>query len=157
MNSVCLTGRIATDLNLETTGSGVEYVNFRLAVDRDYKDKNGERGCDFFDVVAWRKTAVFLNTYMKKGSAVELTGQLETDSWTNEHGEKRSRVKIKVDSIKWTPSQPKDADSTGASYAAPATAPAPAAPTTPAPTYSGNLIEDDDDNDDLLDDGDLLF
>lgn len=155
MNSVCLTGRIATDLNLETTDSGVEYINFRLAVERDYKNKNGERNCDFFDLTAWRKTAVFLDTYMKKGSAVEVVGQLETDSWTDKEGNPRSKTKIKVDNIRWTPSQPKDGSSAPSGSAAPQSAPAPAAASVPA--YSDNLLEDDDDDDDLLDDGNLPF
>jgi len=80
MNSLVLTGRVTNDLILKEVG-GSSLVNLTLAVDRDYKDKKGERITDFFDVTVWRQQADFIGKYGKKGDLVGITGQIQKRSY----------------------------------------------------------------------------
>lgn len=80
MNSIVLTGRVTNDLILKEVG-GSSLVNLTLAVDRDYKDKKGEKITDFFDVTVWRQQADFIGKYGKKGDLVGITGQIQKRSY----------------------------------------------------------------------------
>ena len=60
-NHVGEMGRLVSDPELKTTPAGVSVTSFRIAVERNYTDKDGNRQADFFDVVAWRGTAEFIN------------------------------------------------------------------------------------------------
>ena len=57
LNHIVIMGRLVRDPELRTTQSGVSVTSFTLAVDRDFKNPNGEKSTDFIDVVAWRQTA----------------------------------------------------------------------------------------------------
>ena len=63
LNKIILMGRLTKDPELRRTGSGIAVTSFPLAVDRDFKDQNGNKETDFIDVVAWRNTAEFVNKY----------------------------------------------------------------------------------------------
>ena len=80
MNSLVLTGRVTNDLIVKEVG-GSSLVNLTLAVDRDYKDKTGEKITDFFDVTVWRQQADFIGKYGKKGDLVGITGQIQKRSY----------------------------------------------------------------------------
>ena len=61
LNKIFLMGRLARDPELRHTQSGLPVASFRIAVDRDIKDKStGERATDWIDIVAWRQTAEFV-------------------------------------------------------------------------------------------------
>ena len=80
MNSLVLTGRVTNDLIVKEVG-GSSLVNLTLAVDRDYKDKTGEKITDFFDVSVWRQQADFISKYGKKGDVVGIVGQVQKRSY----------------------------------------------------------------------------
>ncbi len=83
-NEVRLMGRIAKDIELKYTQSGVENVSFSIAVERDFKSKdNNEKKTDFIDIVAWRNTAKFINSYFSKGKMILVCGALQIDDWTD--------------------------------------------------------------------------
>ena len=88
LNSVCLMGRIATDLELRTTLSGVSVCNFRLAVDRTYQPKGQDGQTDFINIVSWRSTAEFVSRYFHKGQLVAVQGSIQTvyrPGWKQTH------------------------------------------------------------------------
>lgn len=92
-NKVILMGRLTANPELKQTQSGIAVTSFSLAVDR--KGKTGEdKVCDFFTVVAWRQTAEFICKYFKKGSAILVCGELQTRSWTDNNGNKRSTTEV---------------------------------------------------------------
>lgn len=69
LNRIIIMGRLARDPELRRTQSGVPVASFRLAVDRDFKDKStGERSTDWIDVVAWRATAEFVSRFFTKAA-----------------------------------------------------------------------------------------
>lgn len=86
MNNIIITGRITHDIELKTSGSGIEYANFSVAVDRRKKDKDGQKQSDFFKVSVFVKTAVFCAQYYKKGDGINVQGRMESDKYTNKDG-----------------------------------------------------------------------
>ena len=94
MNAVILTGRLATDPELKYTPSGVAVCEFRLAVDRSFKNASGEREADFFTVKMWRDQAESAANYLEKGRKVGVEGRLEVRSWVAQDGSKRSVTEV---------------------------------------------------------------
>lgn len=75
LNRIIMTGRLTRDPELRTTQSNISVTSFSIANQRNYKNGNGERVTDFFDVVAWRATAEFVTKYFVKGSLVTVDGR----------------------------------------------------------------------------------
>ena len=114
MNRVCVIGRIGKDIELRRTQSGKAVTNFSLAVDRDGKDA----GTDWFDVVAWDKTAEFLGRYCAKGRKIGVDGRLQARDWTDQDGNKRYKVEIIAQSVSFADSKRQEGGDSPASYSA---------------------------------------
>ena len=99
MNRVNLLGRITKDIELKETQTGVKFVRFGIAVNRNFKNEDGEYEADFFNVVAWRKTAEFINDYFKKGSRIAISGRLQMNKYTDKDGNERTGVEIVAEDI----------------------------------------------------------
>lgn len=95
-NKVIIGGRLTADPELHTTPTGVSVVTFTIAVNRRFT-KGEESSADFFTVTAWRQTAEFVSKYFRKASSICIVGSLQTDSWTDQEGNKRYGVKIVAD------------------------------------------------------------
>ena len=80
LNKIFLMGRLTRDPELRRTQSGTAVASFALAVDRDYKDQDGQRETDFVDIVAWRSTAEFVSKYFSKGRMAVVEGRLQVRS-----------------------------------------------------------------------------
>ena len=114
LNKIFLMGRLARDPELRRTQSGTPVVSFRLAVDRDFKDKaTGERSTDWIDVVAWRQTAEFVSRYFTKGRMAVVEGRLQMRDWTDKEGNKRTAAEVVADNVYFGDSK-RDGD--GGSY-----------------------------------------
>jgi single-strand DNA-binding protein len=81
LNKVILIGRMTKDPDMRTTQSGVPVTRFTLAVDRRFKNQNGERQADFISCQAWRQTAEFIAKYFQKGSKLAVVGSIQTGSY----------------------------------------------------------------------------
>ena len=100
LNHIVIMGRLARDPELRHTQSGTPVASFRLAVDRDFKDKNtGERQTDWIDVVAWRSTGEFVSRYFTKGRMAVVDGRLQMREWTDRDGNKRVSAEVVADSV----------------------------------------------------------
>ena len=86
MNRVEIIGRLTKDVELNKTNSGISVVN--VAVDRKFKDEEGNKITDFFNVVVWRGLAENIAKYCSKGSKVFIAGELQNRSWEKEDGSK---------------------------------------------------------------------
>lgn len=109
LNKIFLQGRMVRDPELRHTQSGTAVASFTLAVDRDFKDKDGNRETDFIDCVAWRNTAEFASRYFGKGRMAVVTGSLQLRDWTDKEGNKRRSAEVLVDSMYFADSK-KEAD-----------------------------------------------
>ena len=117
MNRVLLIGRIATEPEFRTTQSGLSNCNFRLAVNRRYKNGNGTYDADFLNCVAWRQNADFIQKYFHKGNMIAMEGTLQSRSYTAQDGSKRSITEVVVENCefcgpKQTETQPAAAHAT---------------------------------------------
>lgn len=98
LNKVILGGRLTHDPELKTTPSGVSVVSFSIAINRNYKSKNGEAPqADFLNVTAWRQTAEFISRYFRRASSICVVGSVQTRSWTDQNGQKRVATEIVAD------------------------------------------------------------
>ena len=100
LNKVVLAGRMTADPELKQTPSGVSVLSFTIAVNRSYVSKNseqGERQADFINVVAWRNTAEFISKYFRKGSAICVSGSIQTRSWQDQQGQRRYATEVVAD------------------------------------------------------------
>lgn len=98
-------GRLTRDPELRTTGSGIAVASFSLAIDRDYKDDDGERPTDFVNITCWRSLASFAQKYLKKGRMVCVTGRLQQQHWQDSNGNNRVSWSILAERIYFADSQ----------------------------------------------------
>ena len=97
-NKVILMGNLTQDPELKQTATGVSVCSFTIAVNRRFgKNEQGQQTVDFFNIVAWRQTAEFVNRFFKKGNPILVCGQLQTRSWTDNQGNKRTAVEVVAD------------------------------------------------------------
>lgn len=102
LNKVVLCGRLTADPELKQTPGGVAVVSFSLAVNRRYQSKNADgtaapQQADFITVVAWRQTAEFISRYFRKGSALCITGSIQSRSWQDQQGQRRYSTEVVAD------------------------------------------------------------
>lgn len=100
MNKVVLIGRITKDPDIKYTPSGVAVVSCVVAVDRDFKDANGNTSTDFISCVAWRSQAEFIANYIKKGYMIAISGSIQVRTYQTQSGENRLVTEVLVDSVK---------------------------------------------------------
>jgi single-strand DNA-binding protein len=108
LNKVLLIGNLTKDPELRYTPNGTAVVNLRLAVNRRFKDRNGELKDDtcFITVTAWDKQAEVCNQYLQKGRPVFIEGRLQTRSWETSDGQKRNVVEVRAERIQFLGSRP---------------------------------------------------
>ena len=100
LNKVIIMGRLGADPELRYLQNNVPVTRFSLAVDRDFKDKaSGQKVTDWIGVVAWRGTAEFAAKYFRKGRVAVVEGRLQTNSYTDNAGNKRSYLEVVAESI----------------------------------------------------------
>ena len=99
MNKVILIGRICAAPEAFTTQSGVSRSSFRLAVNRSYRNPQGNYDADFLPVIAWRQTADFCNKYLDKGRQVAVDGSIQTRQYDAQDGSKRYVTEIIADRV----------------------------------------------------------
>ena len=101
MNNVSLCGRLIQDPDVRTTPSNSVFARFTLAVDRRFKKDGDTQTADFINCVAFGKQAEFVEKYFKKGMKMDLTGRIQTGSYTNKEGHKISTVDVVADSVEF--------------------------------------------------------
>lgn len=88
LNNVSLVGRLTRDAELRYTPSNVAVATFTLAVNRAFKNENGDREADFINCVMWRQQAENLANWAKKGALIGITGRIQTRSYDNQQGQR---------------------------------------------------------------------
>lgn len=140
INQITVAGRLTRDPEVRYTQSGKAVTTIGLAINREWKDANGEKKKDatFLDVKWFGKTAETIGQYFRKGREIYVQGRLQLDTWDDAtSGQKRSKLVVIGEHFQFVGAAPTE-------DAAPAPEPQAAAPLPPAP--SGNGITDDDDS-----------
>jgi single-strand DNA-binding protein len=103
LSKVLLIGNLTRDVDLRYTPSGTAVANFGLAINHTYTNSDGEKVEDpcFVEVVAWNRLAEVCGDYLAKGRPVFIEGRLQMDSWEQEDGQKRSKLKVVAQNIQF--------------------------------------------------------
>lgn len=99
LNRAILVGRLTRDPELRYAGEGTATASFTLAVNRQFKNKQGEREADFINCVIWRKAAETFCNYTHKGSQVAVDGRIQTRNYENSEGNKVYVTEIVVENF----------------------------------------------------------
>lgn len=111
MNKVVLIGNLTKDPELSETPSGVAVCRFSVAVTRDYANSDGTRETDFFNITVWRGLAKNCEKYLKKGNKVAIVGSLQTRSYEDKNGIKRTVTDIVANEVEFlTPKNSNDTE-----------------------------------------------
>ena len=97
MNKVAIVGRITRDVESRNNDGGNMIARFTVAVNRRFKNSEGNYDADFINCVAFSKTAEFISKYFKKGSAIGIIGRIQTGKYTNNEGSTVYTTDIVVD------------------------------------------------------------
>lgn len=101
LNRTVLVGRLTKDPDFRTTPSGVEVATFTLAVNRNFKSKDGEQQADFINCVVFKKQAENVKNYLSKGSLAGLDGRLQSRSYENQEGRRVYVTEVICDSVQF--------------------------------------------------------
>jgi single-strand DNA-binding protein len=101
LNIVAITGRLAADPELHSTGNGTDVTTLRIAVGRMKRQGEQRADADFVDVVVWGEQAKHAGRYLAKGRRVAIKGRLQQRTWTTPEGSKRSRLQIVADQVQF--------------------------------------------------------
>lgn len=118
MNRTILVGRLTKDPDLRYTPNGVAVANFTIAVNRPFKNKEGNTDADFINCQIWRRQAENLANYTKKGSLIGVDGRIQTRSFDGEDGKRVFITEVNAESVqfldsKGQTSQPQEKANTG--------------------------------------------
>ena len=115
LNQVVIVGRMATEPEMRQTATGKMVTSFRVAVNRDRSNANGEREGDFFTCIAWGKTAEFVCAHFPKGAQIALTGGLQSRDFQDKTGARRQVVEINVANVYFCGAKPRAEEQSAAS------------------------------------------
>lgn len=99
LNRAILVGRLTRDPEMRYTSDGTATVSFSLAVNRQFKNKQGEREADFINCVIWRKAAETFCNYTHKGSQVAIDGRIQARNYENSEGTRVYVTEIVVENF----------------------------------------------------------
>lgn len=101
LNRVILIGRLTRDPELRYTPSGVAVTKFTLAIDRAYKNAQGEKETDFINIVTWRKQAENVANYLFKGKLAAVDGRLQVRNYQGQDGQKRWITEVVAENVRF--------------------------------------------------------
>lgn len=101
MNKSILVGRMVREADLRYTPAGDAVANFTVAVNRPFRNKNGEQEADFINCVTWRKQAENLAQYTGKGSMIAIEGRIQTRSYEGKDGKMVYVTEVLAENIQY--------------------------------------------------------
>lgn len=101
MNKAILTGRFTRDPEIKYTNDGTSIARFSIAVNRRFVKEGSDQKADFLNCIAFGKSAEFIEKYFSKGMKADLSGRIQTDSYTNRDGQKVYTTDIVVEEIEF--------------------------------------------------------
>ena len=106
LNKAFLYGNLTRDPELKSLPSGTKVVNFSIATNRTWKDKNGakQESVTYHNVVAFSKQAELISQYLRKGSGIFVEGRIDNRSWDDKDGVKKYRSEVVVENFQFGPS-----------------------------------------------------
>ena len=116
INNVVLVGRMTRDAELRYTPSNQAVATFTLAVNRNFKNQDGEREADFVNCAIWRQQAENLANWAKKGALIGVTGRIQTRSYDNQQGQRVYVTEVVAESFQLLESRGQQSNSQDSSF-----------------------------------------
>lgn len=110
MNKSILIGRLTKTPELKTTASGTSVCSFTIAVNRRFKNADGNYDADFINCVAWRQQAEFICKHFVKGSGIALCGSIQTRAYDKDNGDKVYITEVVVDEVNFVGDKKQEAE-----------------------------------------------
>jgi single-strand DNA-binding protein len=101
INQVTLVGRLTKDPDLRYTAEGKAVSNITIAVNRPFRNKEGDYEADFVQCTLWKKTAENTAQYCRRGSIVGITGRIQTRNYTNQDGKKVYVTEVVAETVQF--------------------------------------------------------
>ncbi len=101
MNKTFLIGRLTRDPELRYSSSNMAIVNFTIAIDRQFTNKDGQRETDFIRIVAYNKQAENVKKYVTKGALVAVDGRIQTGSYDDKDGKRVYTTDVVADRVQF--------------------------------------------------------
>lgn len=101
INQVTLVGRLTKDPELKRTAEGTSVTNVTLAVNRHYRNQQGEIDADFVQCTLWKKTAENTTRYCRKGSLIGITGRIQTRFYDNQEGKRVYVTEVYAETVRF--------------------------------------------------------
>lgn len=108
INNVTIVGRLTKDVDLRFTSNGKAVANGTLAVNRPFKNANGETEADFINIVIWGKQAENTANYTSKGSLIGVTGRIQTRNYENNEGKRVYVTEVVAESVQFLDTKKKE-------------------------------------------------
>lgn len=106
MNKIILRGRLTKDVEIKQTTTGKSIANFSLAVNRKFKNQQGEYETDFFNIQIWGKLGELCSQYLSKGKDVLVVGEMQFEKYTDKDGNNRQYPRVDASEVEFlTPKQ----------------------------------------------------
>ena len=99
MNKFVAVGRTTKDCDIRSTTSGKQVATFTLAVDRDFKNAQGEKEADFLPCVVWGKLSEVCEKYVTKGKQLAVAGRVQTRNYEDKNGQRRYITEVIVSDL----------------------------------------------------------
>ncbi len=105
LNKVMLIGRLTAEPEMRTTPSGQQVCTLRIATNRVWTDKQGQkqRDAEYHSVVLWARLAEIASQYLKKGDMTFIEGRIQTRSWQDATGQKKYRTEVIAERLQLGP------------------------------------------------------
>ena len=116
INNVVLVGRMTRDAELRYTPSDQAVATFTLAVNRNFKNQDGEREADFIKCVIWRQQAENLANWAKKGALIGIVGSIQTRNYKNQQGQRVYVTEVVAESFQLLESRGQQSNSQDSSF-----------------------------------------
>lgn len=97
MNQIIIHGRLTRDPETKFFDGDKTMTKLSVAVDRSFKDKDGNKVTDFFNCVSFNKQAEIIDKYFKKGDGITVSGEMQNNTYTDREGKKRDGWQIRID------------------------------------------------------------
>ncbi|MGN1013909.1 MAG: single-stranded DNA-binding protein [Butyricicoccus sp.] len=101
LNKAILMGRLTRDPELRYTQNNTPVAAFTIAVNRNYGGKSEDRQADFIDIVAWNKTAEFVQNWFNKGSVIIVVGRIQSRRWQDRNGNNRTSIEVVAEEVQF--------------------------------------------------------
>lgn len=111
MNHIVIKGRLTADPEAKVTQNGTGFTRFTVAVDRPYKNGEGQREADFFRCTAWRERGDFIQKYFAKGREILVEGSMQSRTYDAQDGSKRTSWELMVNRVEFCGSEAGGRDS----------------------------------------------